>query len=95
VTGYVHTNLSKNAYIGNEGEKFGYTDANNYNGMKVDNYAKEAVRAIYRREKECRIGRGIVVPFIMWIRNMWPDLAFLWMRWNHGSQQEAIRNCKL
>ena len=50
--GYVKTNLSKNAYAANEGEKFNATDSNIAKGMAADAFAKEAVKAIFMKENE-------------------------------------------
>lgn len=48
--GYVLTNVSKNAFGADAGEKFGVTDDNIQKGMRADVFAKEAVKAIYRGE---------------------------------------------
>lgn len=46
--GYVLTNISKNAFGSGDGEKFGSTDENIKNGMKADDFSRQAVKAIYR-----------------------------------------------
>lgn len=45
--GYINTNISKNCLANAPGQKFGVTDSNVASGLHPDEFAKQAVSAIY------------------------------------------------
>lgn len=47
--GYVRTNLSKNALVSKELQKFGKTDDNIQNGLDPAYFASISVKAIYNK----------------------------------------------
>ena len=92
--GYVNTNLSKNAYSANEGQKFDATDSNIAKGMAADVFAKEAVQAIFMRENELQISDNKLMPFYIMLRGIFPDLAFIRSRNTAKGQVKAIKGTK-
>ena len=92
--GYVKTNLSKNAYAANEGQKFNATDSNIEKGMAADVFAREAVKAIFMRENELQISDIKLVPLILMLRGLIPDLVFFGLRKNSANQAKAIKEGK-
>ena len=88
--GYVKTNLSKNAYAANEGEKFNATDSNIAKGMAADAFAKEAVKAIFMKENELQISDIKLAPLMLIVRGLIPDLIFFGLRQNSKNQSKAI-----
>ena len=88
--GYVKTNLSKNAYAANEGEKFNATDSNIAKGMAADAFAKEAVKAIFMKENELQISDIKLAPLMLMLRGLIPDLIFFGLRQNSKNQSKAI-----
>ncbi len=49
---YVKTNIFKNALAADADKSFGKDDSNIEKGMEGDEFAKEAVKAIFRGENE-------------------------------------------
>ena len=88
--GYVKTNIAKNAYAANEGEKFNITDSNIAKGMAADAFAKEAVKAIFMKENELQISDIKLAPLMLIVRGLIPDLIFFGLRQNSKNQSKAI-----
>ena len=92
--GYVKTNIAKNAYAANEGEKFNITDSNIAKGMAADAFAKEAVKAIFMKENEVQISENKLMPFYIMLRALVPDLAFIGLRQYSKNQFKAVKEEK-
>lgn len=86
--GYVRTNVSKNA-INSEGSKFGKTDSEIENGMDPTQFAREAVRGIFSKEKEL-----IIAPFklraAVFLKSFCPA-ALRWMLEKRAKHQLETR----
>lgn len=69
--GYVQTNISKNAKLGN-GENFGKVDGNIKKGLKVENAVDQIIRALTLGRREYIVGGPVenLLPYI----NMAPSL---------------------
>ncbi len=89
--GYVKTNISKNALAAEAGKSFGKTDTNIEKGMEVDDFAREAVKAIFRGENEAQISTSWIVPIGIQLRNLCPDLAFFALVNNSKNQSKAVK----
>ena len=72
--GYIHTNLSKNALLG-DGTKNEVTDNNIAGGMSVDEFVSKALKKISVRKKEVYIGRFREILGI-YVMRFFPNLFF-------------------
>ncbi|KRX09213.1 hypothetical protein PPERSA_05882 [Pseudocohnilembus persalinus] len=88
--GYVKTNLSKNALIGNKDQKFGKTDENNAKGMDVQQFVKEALYNIYKQETEVIISNNLSHHLGPIIKQFFPNLMAHYMNWYNKKQIKAI-----
>ena len=88
--GYVKTNISKNAFSAGEGQKFEVTDKNIQKGIEPDVFARQAVQAIFMKEKQLQISGRWIIPIGIFMRGVLPDLAFLGLRDNAKNQSKAI-----
>ncbi|NRA49956.1 MAG: SDR family oxidoreductase [Phaeodactylibacter sp.] len=71
--GYVHTNVSINALTG-DGSKNNVMADTTKGGLKPDEFAKKALRAIYKEKKEVYIGGKEILG--IYIRRFFPNLLF-------------------
>ena len=63
--GRIDTNISKNALLGN-GKQFGFTDANNEVGMKVEDCAHRIIKGISANKKSIIIVKSERLLFWLW-----------------------------
>lgn len=92
--GYIKTNLAKNAFAGEAGQKFGKTDLNIDGGMDPAAFAKDAVKGIYNNENELTVSNDWLPMIGIPLRNLCPDLAFFMLKLNAKTQQRAVDNAK-
>ena len=62
--------------------------------MAADVFAREAVKAIFMRENELQISDIKLVPLILMLRGLIPDLVFFGLRKNSANQAKAIKEGK-
>jgi len=92
--GYIDTNISKNASVGKADEKFGKTDYNIANGMKVHEFCNQTVKAIHLGRTEITIADGIHNHILPRIGQIWAWFEDKGSSVNFKQQKEAVKLAK-
>ena len=72
--GYIKTNVSKNAVIG-DGSEFAEDDDDIAGGMNVDKCAAVIIKGLNKGKKEIAVGEGMPM-LALWMKRLFPSLVF-------------------
>ena len=73
--GYVRTNVSINALVGDGSKKFGKTDKNIKNGMSVEQCCNKIIESIVLRKTEVWISHNPALSLLLYVGKLFPLLA--------------------
>ena len=92
--GYIKTNVSQNALVGDGSKNFGKTDSNIKNGLSVEKCADQIIDAIVWRKTEVWVCKGIVLKLMMYFPKIFTLMTDRGLYMNVKQQISALKQAE-
>ncbi|CAI2374625.1 unnamed protein product [Moneuplotes crassus] len=89
--GYIQTNVSQNALVGDGQKSFGKTDSNIKNGLPVEDCVNQIIDSIVLRKTEVWVCKGFGMKILMFISKIFPSFLDYGLYKNLNQQLSALK----